>query len=109
MRTVKEDKWELNRLKTIKMREKLSRFEKHDRGSCSSDYLWWDLMTGGARADDIYEVREFRERNPNFNYRSYDDPYDTDDHIDSPMDDAAEDLALSMSSSGDDDLFMDPS
>ena len=109
MRTVKEDKWERNRLKTIKMREKLSRFEKHDRGSCSSDYLWWDLMTGGARADDIYEVREFRERNPNFNYRSYDDPYDTDDHIDSPMDDAAEDLALSMSSSGDDDLFMDPS
>ena len=113
MRNVKADKWERKRQKTIKMREKIGRFEKHHRGSCSGDYLWWDVITGGARADDIYEVRVFREQNPDWNYRTYDDPYDTDnlmhDDVGSHFDDAAEDLATSMSASADDDLFMDPS
>lgn len=109
MRNVKSEKWERNRLKTIKMRSKISDFNKHDRGSCSSDYLWWDLMTGGARADDIYEVREFRERKPDWDYRSYDDHTNVGVTVEVGLDDAASDLANSMVGNQDDDLFSDPS
>jgi len=112
MRNVKADKWERRRNKTTKMRKRISDFRKYDRGSCSDDYLWWDLMTNEAPGDDIYEVREHRSRNPDWNFREYNDPWESLE----PMaegssafyDDAAEDLAASMIASGDDDLF-DPS
>ena len=110
MRNVKAEKWERRRAKTIKIRGKISDFDKHDRGSCASDYLWWDLMTGGARADDVYEVREFRTRHPDWDYRTYDDPTNLGaDSDSSAIDDAASDLASSMVGNQDDDLFSDPS
>lgn len=112
MRNVKADKWERKRAKSERMRRKIVDFDKHDRGSCASDFLWWDLMTGGAIADDIYEVREFRRQRPGWNYREYEDPasigVETGLTGVNPYDDAAEDLASSMTA-GNDDLFMDAS
>ena len=113
MRNVKTDKWERRRDKTGRLRNKIAGFEKYDRGSFTSDYLWWDLITGGSAADDIFEVRDFRNRNPEWDRSSYRDP--TEDHATTETtettgyDDAAEDLAASMLDSHEDHLFVDPS
>ena len=111
MRNVKADKWKNKRAKTTKIRHKIVKFNKYDRGSCSSGYLWWDLITNQSHADDIYEVREFRRTNPDWDYRAYRDPTTTgvadQDHT-GVFDDVAEDLASSMSTM-DDELYLDAS
>ena len=82
-------------------------------------YLWWDLMTKGARGDDLFEVRDFRQRHPNWNYKSFDDPTTDPASVDygimhdaplgnQAMDYAAADLADSMTTSSD-DRFTDAS
>jgi len=110
MRNVKSEKWEKRRLKTEKLRRRISEFDKYDRGSCSEAYLWWDLMTREAPGDDIFEVREHRFRHPNWSYRDYRDPWHSnqDDDDVGLFDDAAEDLASSMAADNDAGLF-DPS
>lgn len=46
------------------------RFNDYDQGRLVSDFLWWDLMTGGLhRADYIPEVRDFRASHPDWRYR----------------------------------------
>lgn len=106
MRNVKAEKWDRNRAKTIKIRGKIADFRKYDRGSFATNYLWWDLMTGGSAADDIFEVREFRQRYPDWNHRSYVDPTvgAVGLSIDptNVWDEAAEDLASSMMENTDD-------
>ena len=63
-------------------------------------------MTKRARGDDIFEVREHRQRHPDWDYREHRDAFEP--QTDEPQwDDAADDLAASMVAS-DDDLF-DPS
>ena len=110
MRNVKADKWEKKRIKTAKIRDKITRFDKYDQGSCSADYLWWDLITNQSAADDIYEVREFRRINPHWDYRAFDDRTASAeiDQTDAIYDDAADELASSMNVS-DDDYFVDAS
>jgi len=114
IRQVKADKWDRRREKTAKMRRRIADFDKYDRGSCASDYLWWDLMTDGSAADDLFEVRDFRQRHPEWNYKTYRDPIESDLSVDAEtdaglFDEAAEELAASMKSSDDHDLFSDPS
>jgi len=103
MRNVKQDKWNRRRLKTEKLRKRISEFDRHEHGSCSDDYLWWDLITKGSNGDDLFEVQEHRRNHPDWDYRTYKDSFTT--NYDEPLwDDAAEDLASSMSAR-DDDFF----
>lgn len=106
MRNVKAEKWERRRLKTEKLRQRIAEFDRYDDGSCEEDYLWWDIMTKRARGDDIFEVRDHRQRHPDWDYREHRDAFEP--QTEEPQwDDAADDLAASMVAS-DDDLF-DPS
>ena len=110
MRTVKAEKWAKRKMKTEKIRRKITDFNKYDQGSVTDDFLWWDLITNASYGDDIYEVREHRKRFPDWNHRRHRDPWaadDDDDHVDAFMDNAASDLASSMAEN-DSDLF-DPS
>ena len=67
------------------------------------DYLWWDVMTKSAYGDDLYEVREFRRRNPNWRHDTYTNPIiDDSDSVD--LDHAAEALYSAMSAPDRDDL-----
>jgi hypothetical protein len=44
-------------------------FNRYDRGSFASDFLWWDLMTDGRLDGNfIPEVRTFHETRPNYQY-----------------------------------------
>ena len=108
MRNVKAEKWKRRQVKTAKVRRKVSDFDSYDEGSFASDYLWWDLMTGGAAADDIFEVRDFRHRNPGWDHRRYQDPIvgAGDDDSSDVLGVAAEDLASSMMTP-DEDTFSD--
>ncbi len=108
MRAVKSEKWAKRKLKTEKMRRKISDFNKYDQGSVTNKFLWWDLITNRSYGDDIYEVREHRQRFPDWNHRQHHDPWVADDdHAIAFMDDAAGDLASSMVEN-DNELF-DPS
>ena len=110
MRAVKTEKWAKRRLKTEKIRRKITDFNKYDRGSVTDDFLWWDLITNSSYGDDIYEVREHRQRFPNWNHRQHRDSWhtdDDDDYANALIDDAAGDLSSSMADN-DSDLF-DPS
>ncbi|NND96388.1 MAG: hypothetical protein HKN47_03550 [Pirellulaceae bacterium] len=114
MRAVKADKWARRHAKTTKMRRRISQFDDYDRGSFVGGYLWWDVMTNASAADDIYEVREHRMQNPDWDHRRFRDPTDQADGIRDDdqgigvIDDAAEALASSMASDATSDLY-DPS
>ena len=116
VRNVKAEKWEKRQLKTAKLRNRIKDFRDYDSGSCEDDYLWWDVITRGAHTDAIFEVREHRQQNPDWDYRTHRDPFDgdgllhDDDGTDrlSAMDSAADALASSMATDNDNDLF-DPS
>jgi hypothetical protein len=119
-RAVKAEKWEKRRMQTRKLRSRIVEFEKYDHGSFVSSYLWWDLITKGARGDDLFEVRNFHERHPGWDYQAFRDPASSSDTVfdatgSEPMIDsagheamnaAAEDLASSMASPND-ELFFD--
>lgn len=118
MRTVKAEKWAKRRVKTEKIRRKIFEFGNYDKGSVTDDFLWWDLITNRSYGDDIYEVREHRQRFPDWNFRQHRDPWskDSDDDYNDGimtdgavggMDGAASALASSMAEN-DSDLF-DPS
>lgn len=114
MRNVKAEKWQKRRLKTEKLRRRISDFKKYDKGSWEEDYLWWDLITNRSHGDDIYDVHQHRQRYPDWDHRKYkgrllhDDKDDFEDDGIHFIDDAAEDLASSMAAHDDDGLF-DPS
>ena len=75
---LKEERWEKRQNRLRKARHRVAHFNKYQRGSVASDYLWWDVMTGGAPADDIYEVRTFRNQHPNWRHTDYRDPWERD-------------------------------
>ena len=97
MRTVKAEKWNKRQTKLRDLRTRIVSFDRYDSGSFAQDYLWWELLTHRARGDDIYEVRQFYERHPGWDYRRYHEPGAT---VSQPeeraMDGAAEALASSM-------------
>jgi len=117
-RQVKPEKWKKRREQTQALRGRIVQFDRYDQGSWTAGYLWWDLMTKGARGDDLFEVREFHQRNPNWNHKSYHDPTTDPASVqygimhdpleNQAMDHAAEDLADSMTTSHD-DRFTDAS
>jgi hypothetical protein len=109
MRAVKADSWRKRHERLGEMRGRIGGFNKYQKGSFTRDYLWWDAMTGGAPADDIYEVRVFRMNNPSFNHRSYDPHWDNHWHTPLAIDHAADALADSLGSGGDDLLMGDVS
>ena len=62
---------------------------------------------GDIPANDLFEVRDFHQRHPGWNYKTYQDPIDREPADGSgAIDDAAEELAASMSVPAD-DLFLD--
>ena len=111
MKNVKADKWSKRRLKVEKIRRKVADFNRHEDGSIQEDFLWWDLITNSSYGDDIYEVRQHRQRFPNWDHRRHRDPWDDDDddrdvgQANSFMDDAADDLVSSMADQDDAGLF----
>ena len=106
MRAVKAEKWAKRRVKTEKIRRKISDFNRYDDGSIQEDFLWWDLITNSSYGDDVYEVREHRQRFPNWDHRRFRDPWDDDDdHVDASIDVAADDLVASMADQNDAGLF----
>lgn len=109
MRTFKAESWLKRRQRIEQTRERVGGFSKYDRGSFTRDYLWWDTMTGGAPADDIYEVRVFRMSNPGFDHRHYHTPWDSGASSAYAMDHAADALADSLGSGSDDLLLGDVS
>lgn len=112
VRNVKAEKWEKRRTKTSRMRERISDFHDYDAGSWMAGYLWWDVITRRAQTDDIYEVREHRRNNPDWDHRAFVDPLDeepSDDDANAGVSAAAAGaLAESMARESDNDLF-DPS
>ena len=109
MRSVKAEKWAKRKLKTEKIRRKISDFKRYEDGSIQEDFLWWDLITNSSYGDDIYEVHEHRQRFPDWDHRRHRDPWDSDDDRDSDhvgvIDDAADDLVASMAVEDDAGLF----
>lgn len=77
MRALPSVKWTTRRKSFAKTRERLVEFDRWDRGSFVSDFLWWDLVTRGARGDDLHEVRKFHERHPGWSVDAFVDPLDT--------------------------------
>ena len=101
MLALKQDKWERRQAKLRKLRQRVGGFDRYDRGSFLQDYLWWDLITNRARADDIYEVRIFRQQHPTWDHRQYVGPGRQSDSLgervaDEVMDQAAVALAHDM-------------
>jgi hypothetical protein len=111
MREVKADKWNRRLDKTSRLRGRIAGFDRYDHGSFVRDYLWWDLITNHAMADDIYEVREFREQHPDWDRTRFEDPTMQSYGMGAAMvyDDVADDLASSMSDAAGADVFSDPS
>ena len=101
MRNVKAEKWDRRRMKTEKLRKRIVDFDRYNDGSCHEDYLWWDLITKRTNGDDIYEVQEHRRKFPDWDHRTYRDPFEAPDDQQPVWEDAAEDLALSMSDDAD--------
>ena len=62
----KEEKWAKRHARLDKLRHRITSFDRYHDGSFGDHYLWWDAMTKGAPADDIYEVRTYRERYGDF-------------------------------------------
>gem|GEM_PF-2365410 len=79
MRSVPAAKWDARRSSFARTRARVTTFDNWDRGSFVSDYLWWDLVTRGARGDDLYEVRSFHERHPGWSAATFVDPLDRSD------------------------------
>jgi archaellum component FlaC len=77
MRNIPVEKWEKRRASSARLRERVSGWHTYDHGSFISTYLWWDVMTRGAAADDIYEVRTFRAANPTWDHTAFVDPAGT--------------------------------
>ena len=113
MRDLKEEKWAKRHTRLGKIRGRVAGFKTYEQGDFTEDYLWWDLMTRGAPADDIYEVRTFRRRRPGWNYRTHEDRWGNHHHHPEPsrtaMDDAADELTERMHPSDDDDWSLDAS
>lgn len=74
-------KWNKRTGGVRRTRERISAFNNYHKGSFTSDYLWWDVMTSRARADDLYEVSVFRSRHPHFDHRHYDAPWHHVQHV----------------------------
>lgn len=111
MRNVKVDKWARRREKNARLRQRIVTFNQYDQGSFVRDYLWWDLITDGALGDDIYEVRDFRTHHPEWDRSRYRDPTSDTYAMGAAImyDDAANDLAASMTSGSNDDSLSDHS
>lgn len=77
MRTLPTEKWSTRRTSFVKTRQRLVEFDRWERGSYVSDFLWWDLVTRGARGDDLAEVQVFHERHPGWSIDAFRDPLET--------------------------------
>ena len=95
-RVLPHEKWSARRASFAKTRARLSSFDRYDRGSFVTDYLWWDLITRGASGDDLYEVRVFHEQHPGWSVDGFRDPLDVSDGGDDRSR-AANDLAADAS------------
>lgn len=98
LRDLKANSWQKRRAGLASLRIRVGGFDGYAQGSFLEDYLWWDLLTRGARGDDLYEVRVFHERHPEWDYRSYSAPWQSrrDDAHGSALDRAALGLAGEM-------------
>ena len=97
MRQFKEDKWVKRHTKLRRIRTRITSFDRYDEGSFLETYLWWDLITNRARADDIHEVRCFRQEHPDWDHRSCSDSLQQQARReDDAMDGAAAALAAEM-------------
>ena len=74
MRQTKAESWAKRHARLGAIRERVAGFDRWERGSLVADFLWWDLVTKGARGDDLYEVRSFRRTHPDFSVAGYADP-----------------------------------
>ena len=107
MRAVKAEKWEKRQKKIRDVRTKIVNFDRYERGSFATDFLWWDLVTRGARGDDIYEAKDFHARHPDWDYKTYRDPWEAEPAAEEvAIDGAAAALASSMTTP-DDEIFHD--
>lgn len=53
----------------LETREAVSRFDRYEDARLTSDFLWWDLMTGGrVHGGYIPEVAAYRQRYPHQHY-----------------------------------------
>ncbi len=73
MREFKADKWERRQQTLRKIRQRVATFDRHDEGTFLEGFLWWDLITDRAKADDLEEVKEFHDANPEWDHRTYRD------------------------------------
>jgi len=73
MRAIPQAKWDQRRLQHVKTRERVATFDRYDDGALVRDFLWWDLITRGARADDLYEVRTFHATHPGWSVAAFQD------------------------------------
>jgi len=73
-RTFPHEKWQKRRDSYEKTRDRIVTYHDYDRGSFVTEYLWWDVMTRGSRGDDLYEVRTFHERHPDWSAAAFVDP-----------------------------------
>ena len=62
----KADKWAKRHTRLTKLRTRIDDFDRYDDGSFGDHFLWWDVMTKRAPADDLYEVKTYRERYGDF-------------------------------------------
>ncbi len=112
MRDLKREKWSKRHAKLAKIRGRVAGFKHYEQGDFHEDYLWWDAMTRGAPADDIYEVRTFRRRNPHWDWRTHEDRWHSHRHEEpsrTAMDNAADELADRMQPAVGDDWDGDAS
>ncbi|MFO0745164.1 MAG: hypothetical protein U1F43_05715 [Myxococcota bacterium] len=107
LRTLPTTKWAARRGSFEKTRTRVAEFDRWDRGSFVESFLWWDLVTRGARGDDLYEVRSFHERHPGWSVATFADPLDGHHHIDHANDLAAPSSVDAMLAT--DDLHVDAS
>lgn len=105
MRDLQADKWARRHDKLDKLRQRLSGFDAWDSGSVGDDVLWWDVMTHGAPAEDIHEVRAWHrqwgaapDRHPHAALSRQHDRHDE------PVGDAAQAMAAAMVLADDRDL-----
>ena len=97
MREFKADKWERRQEKLSRIRGRISSFDRHDDGTFLAGFLWWDLITNRARAEDLYEVKTFHQEHPGWDHDTYCDPWrDAGRREDEAMDGAAAALVAEM-------------
>lgn len=105
-RRIPRAKWQKRRAGFAKTRTRIRDFEDYRRGSFTEDYLWWDLVTRGARADDIAAVTVFHQHHPGWSLAGWADPLAVADPTDRAQ--AAADIAAFAEAdrlSGPDDLL----